>query len=175
MGGFGTPGHLGSSGLIWDQLDRLNPSSPSEASALTASIDLGQSALRPAWHSPRRAFFLRGLCNRPNPRRAEGFRRIETELDQERYLDTVEVWRSAARRRGTRSARFSSASSPGRRNADSESPPASAAGSNSRGRPPRSRSASRTPRRRSDLSASGLYPGRIALLFQLAVRRGERT
>src|ERR1017187_396309 len=61
MGGFGTPGHLGSSGLIWDQLDRLNPSSPSEASALTASIDLGQSALRPARHSPRRAFFLRGI------------------------------------------------------------------------------------------------------------------
>ena len=37
------------------------------------SIDVGQSALLPARHSPRRTFFLRALSNRPNPSRAEPF------------------------------------------------------------------------------------------------------
>ena len=49
---------------------------------------------------------------------------------------------SAARRRGTRSARCSGASSPVRHTAGSESRPASATGSDSHGRPLRWRSAS---------------------------------
>ena len=32
---------------------------------------------------------------RPNPSRTEAFRGLETDRDQERYLDTVEVWRSS--------------------------------------------------------------------------------
>jgi hypothetical protein len=31
----------------------------------------------------------------PNPSRTEAFRGLETDRDQERYLDTVEVWRSS--------------------------------------------------------------------------------